>query len=87
MTELSRGIIFKNCTCSDICEICLKGKMQRIPFPKQSERKTNAVMDIVHTDICGPMRNATLGGKRYLLTFIDDYSRYTVIYMLHKNPR
>ncbi|GKB04021.1 retrotransposon protein, putative, ty1-copia subclass [Tanacetum coccineum] len=33
------------------------------------------LLDLVHTDVCGPFRSATKDGKRYYVTFTDDYSR------------
>ena len=33
-------------------------------------------MELIHTDICGPFTSNTLGGYRYFITFIDDFSRY-----------
>lgn len=39
-------------------------------------------MDLVHSDVYSPNEVASLGGKRYLVTFIDDFSRYTVVYFL-----
>ena len=46
------------------CRVCLQGKMGRTPFPKFSERAT-AQDDIIHFDLCGPMRVAFLGGKLF----------------------
>lgn len=70
-----------NCT-DNKCTICLEGKLTRNKFPKESKSKSNAVLDLVHTDICGPMQTVSPSGKRYILTFIDDISRYTVIFLL-----
>ncbi len=39
-------------------------------------------MEIVHTDVCGPMKTTSHGGARYFLTFIDDFSRKTHVYLL-----
>src|SRR3984893_1685454 len=36
--------------------------------------------ELVHTDVCGPIKAASLGGSRYFVTFIDDYSRMTAVY-------
>lgn len=66
---------------SSLCETCAAGKITRLPFPKQSQR-ASSLLEIVHTDLCGPMRTTSLGGARYLLTFTDDYSRWTEIYLL-----
>jgi transposase InsO family protein len=42
-------------------------------------------VEIVHSDICGPMPTPSIGGSAYFLTFIDDFSRKTWIYFLkHK---
>lgn len=37
------------------CDVCCKGKMTRSSFPRQSQRQT-AMLELVHTDVCGPMR-------------------------------
>ena len=56
--------------------------MARLPFPQQSVRKSTQPLDLIHTDLCGPMSNASAGGRKYFLTLIDDYSRYLVLYLL-----
>lgn len=60
------------------CDTCFKGKMSRIPFPKLSEKKTE-LLEIIHTDVCGPMRVESNGRARYMVTFIDDASRWCEI--------
>ena len=43
-------------------------------------------MEIIHTDVCGPMSVEARGGYRYFLTFTDDLSRYGYIYLMkHKS--
>lgn len=84
LKNLVQGVDVKGCNCKEICEACIQGKMQRKPFPEASESTTSEVMELVHTDICGPMRAKTIGGRRYFLTFVDDYSKYTVVYILRK---
>jgi len=63
------------------CEICVRGKMTRSPFPKASERKSE-LLEIVHSDVCGPMRVESNGKARYVVTFIDDYSKWCEISLL-----
>lgn len=54
--------------------------------PKKSFSELSGVLDLIHMDVCGPMRTATLSGKRYLVTFIDDYSGFTIVVLLaHKS--
>ena len=69
------GLEIKPCKCSDECEHCLKGKMFRKPFPKKSS-PVNAVLDVIVSDVCGPMPTESLNRKRYFLTFIDVFSGY-----------
>lgn len=68
----------------DNCESCIQGKMSRLPFPKHEGIKSKQLLEIIHTDLCGPMPQPTIGGSRYILTFIDDFSRYCYVYFLQK---
>jgi len=64
------------------CEICLKGKQIRESIPKESMWKSTQVLQLVHTDICGPINPVSASGKRYILNFIDDFSRKCWTYLL-----
>lgn len=66
-----------------ICEVCLRGKMTRLPFPVDSTRESK-LLDIIHSDVCGPIRVETNGKARYIVTFIDDYSRWCEIRLLKR---
>lgn len=67
------------------CRICPMGKQHREPFPI-SASGTTRILELIHSDVCGPMENASIGGTRYVLTFIDDFSRKTFVYFLkHKS--
>lgn len=79
---LVEGMKIVNCNIKESCETCIKGKMTRLPFPKQSTCSSKAPLDLIHTDVCGPMQTATANGKRYIVTFIDDFSSFTVIQLL-----
>jgi transposase InsO family protein len=65
------------------CKICIAGKFATAPFPRRPNRSSN-LLDIVHTDVCGPMRIESKGGARYFVTFTDDYSRWTQTYLIRK---
>ena len=71
------------CDCSDICEMCIKGKMSRKPFPKKAT-PTNDILDCVVSDVCGPIQVESLGRKRYFVSFIDAYSNYTDVQFINK---
>lgn len=67
------------------CEPCIYGKQHKEPFNK-SETLTSKPGQIIHSDVCGPMEEYSLGGKRYFVIFKDDYSKYTYVYFLkHKS--
>jgi len=63
------------------CKICAAGKLSSTPFPSRGRRSSGA-LDLVHTDICGPMRTESQGGARYFVTFIDDYTRWCEVYFM-----
>lgn len=63
------------------CGTCTQGKMSRKPFPRKSTRESN-VLEVIHTDICGPFRVESLGGARYFITFIDDRTRWCEVRFL-----
>ena len=68
-----------------VCEPCLEGKIIMKPFTTKGNR-AKEVLDLVHTDLCGPMSTSARGGYEYFITFIDDYSRYGYIYLMrHKS--
>lgn len=79
---LVTGLKLVKCGATMVCECCLEGKMARLPYPQQSTRKTTQPLELIHTDLCGPMSNVTPGGNKYFLSLIDDYSRYIVVYLL-----
>lgn len=62
------------------CKICAKGKQSRLPF-ERSKRKTKQVLDLIHSDLV-EMEKLSIGGARYLLTFVDDFSKKLFIYFL-----
>lgn len=63
------------------CEICTQGKQTRLPFPKKGTRAIS-LLQIIHSDVCGPMSVNSIGGAKYYVSFIDDFSRKTFIYII-----
>lgn len=63
------------------CAVCLKSKCTTKPFTHSQNRASN-LLEIIHTDICGPVNKDSIGGARYILTFIDDRSRFVFVYFL-----
>lgn len=63
------------------CESCLKGKMARLPFTGKGIRVDN-VLDLIYSDLDGPLNHVGRGGFAHFITFTDDYSRYGCIYLM-----
>ncbi|KAL0454866.1 UNVERIFIED_CONTAM: hypothetical protein Slati_0825800 [Sesamum latifolium] len=63
------------------CESYLKEKITKKPFVGQSAI-ANGLLDLVHTDVCGPLSISARGGFSYFITFIDDHSRCGYIYLM-----
>ena len=64
------------------CESCQLGKHTRVPFPKCLEQWTKFPFELIHTNIWGPSRIEYTLGFRYFVTFIDDYSRCTWLFLI-----
>jgi transposase InsO family protein len=53
-------------------------------MPKKSLWRASKKLQLVHADICGPIKPNSNSNKRYILSFIDDFTRKTWIYFLHE---
>ena len=71
-----------NSTLPLACKGCIEGKQHRVAFPSDGGRRATKVLEIVHSDVCGPMRTTSIGGGKYFVTFIDDFSRKMWVYIL-----
>ena len=71
----------KNKETDYVCEACQYGKQVRLPFEKESVRSTHA-LQLIHTDVWGPTKETSIGGNRYYVTFIDDFTRKVWIYFM-----
>ena len=60
------------------CKGCAKGKNTKKTFPS-SERKEKGILEIIHSDVCGPMSYSSLSRYVYYVSFIDDFSKKTWI--------
>jgi len=65
------------------CKVCSTGKLSSSPFPIKSQR-VSGTLDLIHTDVCGPMRTRSEGGARYFVTFIDDHTRWCEVYFMRE---
>ena len=69
------------------CSSCLHGKQQRLKFPVGQNRKSSEILELVHSDVCGPMQTLSHGKMKYFVTFIDDFSRKTTIYFIFEKSQ
>ena len=58
------------------------GKQHRKSFQKGMSWRASVFLELIHTNICGPMKTPSLESQRYFLIFIDDFSRMTWVYFL-----
>jgi hypothetical protein len=64
-----------------MCKGCAQGKNVKNPFPK-SESKEKGILELIHSNICGPIPSTSLSGYVYYVSFIDNYSCKTWVYLL-----
>jgi hypothetical protein len=81
LREVVTGVPQTNIEHQDVCRGCALSKFAKALFPN-SDTRSAGILDLVHTNVCGPMTRRSLSGCEYYLTFIDDYSRKTWIYFL-----
>lgn len=63
------------------CITCAQGKQARIPF-EASQSKSENILELIHTDLMGPMEANSMGGAKYVLTFVDDYTKKVFVFFL-----
>ncbi|KAL0289356.1 UNVERIFIED_CONTAM: hypothetical protein Scaly_2705800 [Sesamum calycinum] len=66
----------------DVCVNYITGKQTNMRRYKAN--RAMDVLELIHTDTCGPFSSAAWNGQQYFVTFIDDFSRYGYIYLIHE---
>lgn len=62
---------------------CVQRKHHRAPF-HTSRKRASEILDLVHSDVCGPMEEESIGGSKYFLTLIDDCTRKVFIFFMKR---
>ena len=84
-TMNNSGINTPKCSTYLNCNVCKRSKLKAAAVAKVSHRQTKRILSLVHMDLCGPLPT-TIGGAKYFLVLVDDYSRFCFVYMLkHKS--
>nr|GEU35876.1 putative reverse transcriptase domain-containing protein [Tanacetum cinerariifolium] len=66
-----------------LCSSCEVSKAKRSSFKSKAVPSSKGRLNMLHMDLCGPTRVASINGKKYILVIVDDYSRYTWTLFLH----
>ena len=69
---------------TEICEECVQGKMHKSNFSKDAGHRTKVHLEVVYSDVCGPMQVNSFGGNRYFVTFIYYFIRKLWIYLIKR---
>ena len=87
MQRLVKNEILPNLDFTDlnVCVDCIKGK--QIKHTKKGATRSTQLLEIIHTDICGLFDINSFNKEKYFITFIDDFSRYAHVYLLHEKSQ
>ena len=75
------GLLLVSCK-DGVCSGCVLKKHLWDNFDKRASSHASVLLELVHSDFCGPLLSASFSGFKYFLTFIDDYSTFTWVYFL-----
>lgn len=81
--ELVRGLEEVNFQSLSECEVCAMGKMSKLPTsPLENGIGTKMKLELIHTDVVGPIGPIGINGSKYFVTFIDDFTRKAWVYLM-----
>ena len=66
----------------EVCSDCMASQQHRERFPKASPHRATQVLELIHTDLVGPLKVPSLSGSRFFIVFTDDFSRKSWVYFL-----
>src|ERR1700675_1200643 len=70
-----------------MCHGCEVGKSTHKPFSPSKTKRTSEILQVVHSDLAGPLQTKSIQGSVYIATFIDDHSKYTALYFLQSKDQ
>lgn len=79
--SMLRGLPQLEVKIDTVCARCQYGKAHQLPY-EESKFKAKEPLELVHSDAFGPVKQASIGGMKYMVTFIDDFSRYVWVYFM-----
>ncbi|KAJ9546735.1 hypothetical protein OSB04_019278 [Centaurea solstitialis] len=75
--RLVKGLAETRLSKDTLCPACEKGKMRISSHPPKMDTNSKSPLDMIHMDLCGPMRVESLDRKKYMLVLVDEFSRFT----------
>jgi transposase InsO family protein len=82
LVDQTAGMEIDGSRTNPVCVSCVAAKQTRKPNSSAATRTTTSPLQLIHSDVAGPMRTSSLGGARYFVLFIDDFSRFTAVFTL-----
>ena len=84
--DLVKGLPKLKIEFDQVCDVCQLGKQTRGSFKSKNMVSTSRPFELLHMDLFGPTRTTNLGGKKYGLMIVDNFSRYTwILFLVHKD--
>lgn len=69
-----------------LCDGCLVEKKSIKSFVTLMPTRSYFILEVVHSDVCGPFEDVIVGGNKYFVSFVDEHSRKLYVYMIrHKD--
>lgn len=69
------------------CEAYVLSKQHRHPFKSSNSRRAREPLELVYTNLCGPMQTISICKSQYFMTFIDEYNHKTWVYLLQPKSK
>ena len=76
-----KGLLQLDVRAETVCVGCQYGNVHQLPY-EDSKFRTQAPLELVHSDIFGRVKQPSIGGMRYMVTFIDDFLRYVWVFFM-----
>ena len=80
LKKVAEGLLASFLACLESCHDCMQRKQTKERALCSSKNRYQIPFDLIHSNVYGPIQTPSLAGARYILTFIDDYSRYCWVY-------
>jgi len=65
-----------------VCDTCLIGKQPRNAFNSSTTHRSKELLNVVYSNVCGLLQVPSLGGNKYFISFVDEFSRKIWLYLI-----